>query len=248
MRFDTNSTQKQISMSQITTCTFFKLDGFLNKFWALSQMQLGHTKLKNTKGLVFYKLLGSGAQNGFSSKPNFGVYSLLCVWESEELAIDFFENHLFYNEYKGKSTESFTVFAHAAEAHGKWSGQQPFTSSTTLALDKPIMVLTRASIRFTKLLSFWNKVGNVSKSLEDYEGLMLSIGVGEWPLIQQATVSIWKTQSEMMNYAYKNKKHQEVIKLTRKLNWYKEELFARFFPYKFSGVWNGKDVQNLLEQ
>jgi hypothetical protein len=30
-------------------------------------MQLGHAHLKNIEGLVFYKLLGSGAENGFSS-------------------------------------------------------------------------------------------------------------------------------------------------------------------------------------
>ena len=103
-------------MSQITTCTFFKLDTFSKKIWAFSQMQLGHAHIKNTKGLVFYKLLGSGAENGFSSKPNFGTYALLCIWESENNAANFFEKNLFYNKYKSKSSESFTVFAHAAEA------------------------------------------------------------------------------------------------------------------------------------
>ena len=234
-------------MSQITTCTFFKLESFSNKFWAFAQMQLGHSQLKNITGLVFYKLMGSGAENGFSSKPNFGVYSLLCVWNSEQDATSFLENNSFYKKYKSKSIETFTVFAHPAEAHGKWDNKQPFVSSATLALDLPVMVLTRASIRLTKIISFWKRVGNVSKSLEKYDGLVLSIGVGEWPLIQQATVSIWKTQAEMIDYAYKNKKHLEVVRLTRKLNWYKEEMFARFSPYKFSGIWNGKNVENLLQ-
>ena len=234
-------------MSQITTCTFFKLESFPNKFWAFSQMQLGHTHFKNIDGLVFYKLLGSGAENGFSSRPNFGTYALLCIWETEIHAVEFFENNSFFKKYRSKSSESFTVFAHSEEAHGKWDGKQPFISSATLEIDKPIMVLTRASIRISKLISFWRKVGNVSKSLEDYEGLVLSIGVGEWPLIQQATLSIWKTQAEMIDYAYKNKKHLEVVRLTRKLNWYKEELFARFIPYKFLGNWNGKNVENFLK-
>ena len=234
-------------MSQITTCTFFKLESFSNKFWAFSQMQLGHAHFKNIEGLVFYKLLGSGAENGFSSKPNFGAYALLCIWESEIHAVKFFENNSFFKKYRSKSSESFTVFAHSAEAHGKWDGKQPFISTATLEIDKPIMVLTRASIRISKLISFWRKVGNVSKSLEDYDGLVLSIGVGEWPLIQQATLSIWKTQAEMIDYAYKNKNHLEVVRLTRKLNWYKEELFARFIPYKFLGNWNGKNVENILD-
>lgn len=82
-------------MSQITTCTFFKLESFPNKFWAFSQMQLGHTHFKNIDGLVFYKLLGSGAENGFSSRPNFGTYALLCIWETEIHAVEFFENNSF---------------------------------------------------------------------------------------------------------------------------------------------------------
>jgi hypothetical protein len=105
------------------------------------------------------------------------------------------------------------------------------------------LVLTRAKIRFRKLFSFWSKVGSVSHTLSNYDGLVLSIGIGEWPLIQQATLSLWKTQAEMMNYAYKNEKHKEVVLLTRKLNWYSEELFARFVPYKFNGTWNGKTIQ-----
>jgi hypothetical protein len=51
----------------------------------------------------------------------------------------------------------------------------------------------------------------------------------------------------MLDYAYKNQKHKEVVLLTRKLKWYKEELFARFVPYKFEGVWNGKNVENMLD-
>ncbi len=45
----------------------------------------------------------------------------------------------------------------------------------------------------------------------------------------------------------KNKKHKEVVLLTRKLNWYKEEMFSRFVPYKFQGIWDGKSVENLLD-
>jgi hypothetical protein len=51
----------------------------------------------------------------------------------------------------------------------------------------------------------------------------------------------------MIDYAYKNEKHKEVVRLTRKLKWYKEELFARFIPYKFIGQWKGKNVANFLE-
>ena len=209
-------------------------------------MRLGHDQLKNVDGLTFYKILGSGAKNGFSAKPNFGTYILLCVWESESQAETFFAENIFFKEYQERSSENMTVYMHSAEVHGTWDERQPFQKNAELAMDMPIIVLTRARIRFRKLLSFWSRVGSVSQSLENYEGLVLSIGVGEWPLIQQATLSIWKTQKEMMDYAYKNPKHREVVALTRKLNWYKEEMFARFIPYKFLGVWEGEKASEIM--
>jgi hypothetical protein len=233
-------------MNQITTCTFLKIEGWPNKWWAFKQMQVGIRALNQVDGLHFYKLLGSGGKKGFSSIPNFGTYVLLCVWNSEEKANKFIETDPFYLAYTKKSNEHFTVFLRAAEVHGQWAGTQPFESSEKMRLDKPVLVLTRATIRFTKLISFWRRVGKVSQSLDQYSGLSFSIGVGEWPLIQQATLSIWKTQAEMLDYAYSNPKHKEVVLLTRKLKWYKEELFARFLPYKIDGQWNGSSVQDFI--
>ncbi len=234
-------------MNQITTCSFFKLEGFSNKWWAFKQMKLGLSSLKNIDGLSFYKLLGSGGEKGFSSIPNFGTYVLFCVWNSESSASSFFLKHPFFKEYLKRSSEQFTVYSNAAESHGYWDKVQPFIKSKVLTSDMPVLVLTRASIHFKKLLSFWRKVGKVSHSLNGYKGLVLSIGIGEWPLIEQATISIWQTQADMLDFAYKNKHHKEVVLLTRKLNWYKEELFARFVPYKFEGIWNGKNVEYLLQ-
>ena len=204
--------------------------------------------LKNVEGLTFSKILGSGAKNGFSAVPNFGTYVLFCVWNSEKSADAFFNENTFLKTYKEKSIECFTVYSNAAESHGFWDGKQPFENKAKLELDQPVLVLTRARIRFSKLLSFWRKVGKVSHGLDNYDGVLVSIGVGEWPLIQQATISIWQSQAEMMDYAYKNKAHKKVIKLTRQLNWYKEEMFARFVPYKLEGRWNNQDVTNLLSK
>jgi hypothetical protein len=241
------TSNKQYSVSQITTCTFFKVDSFSNKWWALKQMQLGKSHLINVSGLTFFKILGSGAKNGFSSVPNFGTYVLFCVWDSENDAAAFFKEHPFFLEYKNRSSEQFTAYLQSAEAHGLWDRLQPFQKSAQLDPNKPIVVLTRARIRFRKLWSFWSRVGSVSQSLDGYDGLVLSMGIGEWPLIQQATISIWKTQKEMLDYAYKNAKHREVVTMTRKLNWYKEEMFARFVPYKFDGSWEGKSAVDFLE-
>jgi hypothetical protein len=41
-------------------------------------------------------------------------------------------------------------------------------------------------------------------------------------------VSVWKNYEAMKRYAYADETHKNVIKLTRKYQWYSEELFARF--------------------
>ena len=232
--------------SQVVTASFFKLHSAKNKWWAFKQMQLGQKQLRDVQGLSFFKIFGSGAQGGFSALPNFSTYVILGVWESEKLAETFLNANPFFQEYRARCLESFTVFSQPAEAHGSWDGGNPFDQQTKLNSEQPVMVLTRARIRFRKLLSFWSRVNSVSKSLLGYEGALFSIGVGEWPLIQQATLSLWSSQAEMMDYAYKNKKHTAVIQLTRKLNWYSEELFARFLTYRLIGKWEGKEMSDFL--
>ena len=63
-------------------------------------------------------------------------------------------------------------------------------------------------------------------------------GIGEVPVVQMATFSLWKNFNAVKEYAYKSKQHKEAIRKTRKNNWYKEELFSRFHPYKSLGTWN----------
>ncbi len=75
--------------------------------------------------------------------------------------------------------------------------------------------------------------------IEKEPGLLASVGLGELPFVRQATFSIWESQEQMMQYAYKTAHHQEVIKKTRQDNWYSEELFARFQVISAEGTWKG---------
>lgn len=213
---------------------FFKFSTFSSKFWAFKMMQLGHRKLIQTKGLEFYKLLGTGGGDGYQWQPDFSTYSILTVFNDETQAKLFLTEKSIFKEYKSKSTAHATVWLKPFEVHGKWSNQQPFT---VFEYDesKPIAVLTRARIKWRYLLKFWRLVPSVSDSIHHSEGPLFGKGVGEWPLIQQATFSIWKSKEIMMQFAYRNKLHQKAIKNTRKLNWYSEEMFARFHPIKIEG-------------
>ena len=63
-------------------------------------------------------------------------------------------------------------------------------------------------------------------------------GIGEVPVVQMATFSLWKNFNAVKEFAYKSKEHKEAMRKTRKNKWYKEELFSRFHPYKSLGTWD----------
>lgn len=212
------------------------------RWWAFTQMGLGPRVFQRIPGLKTIKPLGSGAGNGFSIWPNWGVYGLLAVWEDEDAAAAFFATHPWWRQAGKYTSERYTVFLRTAMVHGEWGGVSPFAITTDFDAAAPVAVLTRATIKLRHLIGFWRYVPRVSASVKDKPGQLISIGVGEWPLFMQATFSIWTSSKAMVAYAYQSQFHKEVVQRTRELGWYKEELFARFVPYRSEGTWSGKNV------
>ena len=115
------------------------------------------------------------------------------------------------------------------EGHGTWDRKECFgTLPRNTEYEGRIAVLTRATIRITKLKAFWSKVEGASQSMLEAPGYETSIGIGEVPWIKQATFSIWTSKAAMKDYAYRTHVHKEVIGKTRTENWYSEEMFVRF--------------------
>src|SRR5690554_5803216 len=167
-----------------------------NKFWAFKQMQLLPPRLAKVGGCSFVKLLGTGSGFGFSLSPDFTTYSLLMSWESEETATDFFQHSDIFHQLQEKSAQIETHFIESTGAHGKWHGQNPFEKEATYDGGK-IAVITRARIKLHKLPQFWKYVPAASQSIEEAKGLIYTKGVGEWPLIELATFSVWENEKAM---------------------------------------------------
>ncbi|WP_338374245.1 spheroidene monooxygenase [Marivirga tractuosa] len=189
-------------------------------------MQLLPPHLAKIKGCEFVKLLGTGSGFGFSLWPDFSTYALLMKWKDENQAEDFFQNSNEFNELKSKSNSIETHYLESLGAHGSWYGENPFPEKGTYNGGQ-IAVITRARINIHKLPRFWQFVPKASKAIENAKGLITTKGIGEWPLIEQATFSIWENEQAMKEYAYADT-HKEIIGKVKKENWYKEELFSRF--------------------
>ncbi len=195
-------------------------------------MGLAAFRLGKVPGLQFIKFLGTGGGNGFSIKPDFSTYCILAVWDDITQAETFIHKNRLFAEYLSHSSVKNTHFMHNSVSHGLWDGQSPFEQVAAFDPNEPVAVITRATIRLKKLAGFWKYVPPVSQSMEGQPGVIMAVGIGELPLIQQATFSMWEKGRDMMNFAYKNEKHHEVIRKTRELGWYKEELFVRFVIFR----------------
>lgn len=213
---------------QFITIRFLEFNGFSAKRHAFAEM--GHSLVSgwSAPGLVFSKHLGTGAGNGFSIWPNFGLYAWLGVWESPEHASEFFQHDARWLSYSSFSDQISGWDAIPFKGKGTWNSLQPFDfSNQDDSWEGPVAVITRASIRWHKALLFWWNVPSASKHLEGKQGLKYAKGVGELPLFEQATFSLWESASNLDQFAYQSKEHAPMIKKTRKYDWYSEEMFIR---------------------
>ena len=222
-------------MSQFTSIIFFKFKK--NKFWAFKQMAFSNKHLYNNSGLIFHKHLGTGSGSGFSLWPDFGTYAFLGVWDNLKSADDFLTHNPIIKSYYQKSFSIRTIKMIPVKSHGFWSGQNPFKEQKLNKNDSDILVavITRATLRPSKLLPFWKSVPAASAAIENAPGVKYFKGIGEWPFVQQATLSLWDSFESVKQFAYSGKTHSDIIKKTRSQKWYSEDLFVRFHVLSDSG-------------
>ncbi|GAB3328730.1 hypothetical protein GCM10027299_31310 [Larkinella ripae] len=195
------------------------------------------------EGLRFQKMMGCG--KNFGLMPDFSAYVFLGVWNDEEAARFFFQSRRW--QHVCRNTEEVgTLYLRPLRSHGFWDGQNPFEPSSgprTNAGGFPVAVLTRATLRLAALPDFWRHIPQARQRLEAHvDDVLLALGVGEKPLVQQCTISVWKDEKAIEQFAYRQSGHKEVVRRTRERRWYSEELFARFAVEKSEGTFFGKPL------
>jgi heme-degrading monooxygenase HmoA len=182
--------------------------------------------LINFNGLKFIKLLGTGSKDGFSVIPDFSSYVMITSWKNDDFRKKFIdENELFY-EITKKSSKRIEIKIDPYNYIGSWNGIIPFKNKSSYKEGK-IFVLTRARVKLNKLINFFISTSSAAKSINSKEGAEYYKGIGELPIIEQATISIWESEQSMKDYAYSDKRHLKIINKARKNKWYSEELFVR---------------------
>jgi spheroidene monooxygenase len=228
-------------LSQVVSLSFYRFDSTLSRLWAFAMMGLARRPMGRTPEIGFWKLCGSGTGEGFTPKPNFGVYAILATWPDDATAQRETARGVFAR-YAAKAIENWTVYMSPTSARGDWAGVQPFKPSDT-ANTGPIAALTRASVKPSMARKFWRRVPNISAVIGTDPSVLFKLGIGEKPLVHQVTFSIWPDAAAMNNFA-RTGPHAEAIKAVRTDGWFSEELYARFSLVSDRGTWGGASPLN----
>ena len=232
---------------QIVTLSVHRFLGIAAKVWVLGQMGAARLSFMAMKDVSFWKLCGSGVGEGFTPRPNTEVWAILAVWPDEATARDRISNAPVYQRWARNASEVWTVFLSPTSARGRWSSKTPFIV-TDKTNDGPVAALTRATVRPSAMARFWKRQPAISDVIGDDPNVIFKIGIGEVPLLQQVTFSIWPDTSSMAAFARADGPHAKAIKAVREGNWFREELYARFRIIGETGLWNGRPVLAQAER
>ncbi|NCX20236.1 MAG: spheroidene monooxygenase [Rhodobacteraceae bacterium] len=210
-------------------------------------MGLARPLLNLMPNLIFWKLLGSGTGEGFTPKPNWGVYAILCVWQDPTNIEKTLKESRVFRRYHEMATESVTIHLEPYATRGEWSGQTPFRAKSKRDTG-PVAVLTRATLRWNAMLQFWKQSPAISTKIGMNEDVLFKIGLGEVPLRQQLTFSIWPDIKQMSEFAHQSDPHRSAIQKVRQGDWFKEELYARFNITAIDGHWSAFGTTRKKEE
>jgi hypothetical protein len=209
---------------------------------AMLRLMLGKWALRKMPGVTFCKMLGSGRDGGFLPAPSLDRQGLLCVFSDRASADAFLATSRFAEGCRRGADEFLAIILSTRSCRGFWAGAQPFgidqTATAASNLSGPVVSLTRASIRPVKASRFWKHAPGSQDSLLAANGCLLSVGLGEAPVLRQATFTMWEDEKAMTAYA-RTGAHLEAIRQAKAGDFFSESLFAKFDPLLVTGTWQG---------
>jgi hypothetical protein len=212
--------------------------------WAWMRLVQGPGALKETPGLRFAKVMGSGHAGGFSLRPSATHQGLITVFEKQEQAQAFIAS-TYVEQARERARECWSAVLSVDSARGQWDAQDwgstpagslTAPTATDDAKPQPLAVITRASIRPAKAMAFWRYAPAAQTDLQKAPGCTLAMGLGEAPLVRQCTFSLWRDTPAMLAYAHGGA-HQQAIEAAYRNSFFSESLFVRMRVLSQQGQW-----------
>jgi spheroidene monooxygenase len=224
---------------QSVTLSLYRFGPLRARLWALAQMATARFALKAVRDIGTVKLCGSGVGEGFTPVPDTSVYAILATWPDHDTARRAMFGTRVFRRYAEMSDEQMTIFLTPASARGRWDGQEPFVPQD-ITLDGPVAALTRATVKMRSAGRFWKQEPAISRAIGQDPNVLFKVGIGELPLVRQATFSVWPDTKTMAAFARADGPHAVAIREVREGKLFKEDLYARFRVDAVEGSWNGE--------
>jgi hypothetical protein len=209
--------------------------------WGWSRIVLGARALAGTPGLAFARALGSGHEGGFGLRPSLDRQGLFALFDDGTAARAFIAGSAPMAAYRAHADELVVALLRATSCRGSWSGRTIDVSAPRTEAGRPVAALTRGSIRPTRAAAFWRHAAPAQAALMDAPGCRFAVGLGEAPLLRQATFSLWDDTAAMDAYARQGA-HAAAIRGALQGSWFSESMFARFEVLELQGRWKGQPL------
>lgn len=206
--------------------------------WSWNRLAFSRWLPQPVPGLRFMKTLGSGRDGGFGLVPSASHQGVFCLFSDDDAARDFVARSPLVERYRKASSECLLLTLRPSSARGSWDGTA-IADGPAIAADAPVAALTRAAIRPLAAPAFWRHAPAAQAGLARAEGCELAIGLGEAPLLRQATFSLWRNAAAMDAYA-RTGAHQQAIRAAWQRRFFSESMFVRFAPVAIEGCWEGR--------
>jgi hypothetical protein len=186
-------------------------------------------ELSQTEGCRIGKVLGTSKEGSTRISFELRRWALFAVWRDADARASFLDNASVLQRWRSSATTLQHYLLQPTASRGTWNGENPFPSASDMGVTgSNVAVLTRAAVNTRKWLRFARSVSAVDDALRASSGCDLALGIGEWPIGEQATFSVWSDAKAIDAFSYKNDAHVSVVRRTFEENWYSEMLFARF--------------------
>lgn len=207
--------------------------------WGLSRLVLGPRALGRAPGLRFARVLGSGHEGGFGLAPGFDRQGVAAFFADESSARDYARHSPALRARREHAQETLLMLCRASASRGSWGGHAMAVTAPPAAAGQPVASLTRASIRLRHARAFWRHTPAAQAALEAAAGCRLAVGLGEAPLLRQATFSLWDDAAAMEAFARRGA-HRQASADAMGRHWFSESMFVRLVPIAVEGTWHGR--------
>lgn len=206
----------------------------------LSRLALRQYAIGSAPGMRFARVLGSGRDGGFGLVPSLHRQGLVAFFDDEDQARAFATGNAGVLRCRDRSRESWLGLLRATSARGSWGGVG-LTPTLGPRAGTPVAALTRASIRPRWAARFWRHSPPAQAGLAAARGCRMAVGLGEAPVLRQATFSLWNDQQAMDAYA-RSGAHAQAIQGAWREGWFSESMFARLQLVASDGTWHGQRI------